>query len=159
MRRTALLMGMAGLVLLLAAGVALAGVTKTCPKNCKGTQTADTLTGSNRPNQIKGLGGGDLINGLRNDDTLYGNAGDDRVNGGLGDDEVYGGNGNDYVEGDYGHDLIDTGLGSDLVAARDGYEDRIICGEGTEDRVYADAIDIQQGCEIQLEEEPSPPSR
>jgi len=57
MRRTALLMtAMAGLVLLLAASVALAGVTKSCPKNCKGTRTADTLTGSNHPNQIKGLG-------------------------------------------------------------------------------------------------------
>ncbi len=157
MRKMATMVAAVAVALLAAGGVALAA-TIDCPGDCTGTADPDRLIGSSNPQTMQGLEGGDSISGYRGDDDVVGGRGGDAVYGGLGDDEVYGNQGNDYVEGDYGHDLIDTGLGSDLVAARDGYEDRIICGEGTDDRVYADPIDVQRDCETQLEEEPSPPS-
>ena len=83
-------------------------------------------------------------------------AGGDAVYGGLGDDRVLGGTGNDYVEGDYGHDYINTGTGSDKVAAKDGYRDRIICGQGNRDKVYKDKKDRTRGCEIKLSQKPRP---
>ena len=103
-----------------------------------------------------GLGGGDSISGYRGDDDVEGGAGGDAVYGGYGDDRVLGGAGNDYVEGDYGHDYINTGSGSDKVAAKDGYRDRIICGQGNRDKVYKDRIDRTRGCEIKLEQKPNP---
>jgi glucose/arabinose dehydrogenase len=94
--------------------------------------------------------------GTPGDDILEGTPGDDVICGGYGDDRVLGGAGNDYVEGDFGHDYINTGSGSDKVAARDGYRDRIVCGQGRRDKVYKNRIDRTRGCERALKEKPSP---
>lgn len=87
---------------------------------------------------IEGLGESDLVHGCRGD-TPYGNPGADAVYGNL----VYGGIGNDFVRG--GH--ISTGDGSDKVAARDGYQNRIVCGWCASDVAYNDSFDTTQSCE------------
>jgi Ca2+-binding RTX toxin-like protein len=155
MRRIPLLVVALAVALLAASGVALA-VTKNCPGNCTGTNNPDRLIGSSQSQTMKGLKGGDSISGYRGDDDVVGGRGDDAVYGGLGDDLVYGNQGNDYVEGDYGHDYINTGNGSDKVAARDGYKDRVICGQGDRDLVYVDQLDVTKGCERTTNEKPSP---
>jgi Ca2+-binding RTX toxin-like protein len=155
MRRPVLLMALAAVALLVASGVAIAA-TLNCSGNCVGTPNPDRLIGSNNSQTMRGLGGGDSISGYRGDDIVEGNGGADAVFGGLGDDRVSGGSGNDYVEGDYGHDHINTGNGADEVAARDGYRDRIKCGQGSRDKVYKDSIDKTRGCERTLDQKPSP---
>ena len=147
MRKAILLLVTMGAAVLVAGGVALAGVTKTCPTDCFGTQDPDTLNGSTNANVIKALGGGDRVHGWEGNDALYGNPGNDAIYGDYGDDSVYGGDGDDYVEGGYGQDYIDTGDGRDKVGAKDGYKDRIVCGGGGSDLVYHDAkLDVLRGC-------------
>ena len=141
--------------LLVAGGTALAA-TINCAGDCSGTNDPDRLIGSSNPQTMVGLGGGDSISGYRGDDDVEGGPDGDAVYGGYGDDRVLGGTGNDYVEGDYGHDYINTGSGSDKVAAKDGYRDRIICGQGNRDKVYKDKIDRASGCEIKLSQKPRP---
>ena len=156
MRKMATMVAAVAVALLAAGGVALAA-TIDCPGNCTGTADPDRLIGSSNPQTMLGLGGGDSISGYRGDDDVEGGAGGDAVYGGLGDDRVLGGTGNDYVEGDYGHDYINTGSGSDKVAAKDGFKDRIICGQGNRDKVYKDRIDRTRGCEVTLSRKPSSP--
>ena len=154
-RKMGLLLAALAVGLLAASGVALAA-TINCTGDCTGTNDPDRLIGSSNPQTMLGLDGGDSISGYRGDDDVEGGAGGDAVYGGYGDDRVLGGTGNDYVEGDYGHDYINTGTGSDKVAAKDGYRDRIICGQGNRDKVYKDKIDRTRGCEIKLEQKPRP---
>ena len=149
------MMAAMAVVLLVASGVALAA-TIDCQGDCVGTPDPDRLIGSSNPQTMQGLGGGDSISGYRGDDDVEGDGGADAVYGGYGDDRVFGNAGNDYVEGDFGHDYINTGSGSDKVAARDGYRDRIICGQGNRDKVYKDRIDRTRGCERTLNHKPSP---
>ncbi len=156
MRRAILLLTVMAGALVVASGVALAA-TIDCPGDCTGTNDPDRLVGSSNPQTMQGLGGGDSISGYRGDDDVEGGAGGDAVYGGYGDDQVNGNQGNDYVEGDFGHDYINTGSGSDKVAAKDGYRDRIICGQGNRDKVYKDKIDRTRGCEITLGQKPSSP--
>jgi Ca2+-binding RTX toxin-like protein len=64
-------------------------------ENLRGTNFADTFTGSADANRIKGEGGDDTIRGLGGDDTLFGDAGADMLNGGTGYDVLSGGAGVD----------------------------------------------------------------
>src|SRR5215210_925740 len=155
MRRTVLLLAAMAVALLVVSGVALA-IVKECPRDCTGTDNPDRLSGSANPQKMKGLGGNDSISGYRGDDIVDGDGGNDAVYGGLGDDLIYGDAGNDYAEGDFGHDYIDTGRGRDKVAARDGYKDRIVCGQGNRDIVYKDSFDVTRGCERTVNQKPSP---
>jgi len=155
MRKMWLMLAALAVGLLAASGVALAA-TIDCPGDCSGTADPDRLIGSSASQTMLGLEGGDSISGYRGDDDVEGGRGGDAVYGGYGDDRVLGNQGNDYVEGDFGHDYINTGTGSDEVAAKDGFRDRIVCGQGTRDKVYKDKIDRTRGCEIKLEQKPSP---
>src|SRR5215208_1145567 len=71
-RKTMLWVAAVALALSLAAGAAAfaqtpsfgaqgQGVSKTCPEDCDGTTFPDTLTGTDAPNHINGLGGNDSI--------------------------------------------------------------------------------------------------
>ena len=51
-----------------------------------------------------------------------------------------------------GADSVDLGVGNDSVDARDGFQDRIQCGEGA-DTASLDQFDIQTGCESVTVEE------
>lgn len=110
------------LLLLLAAGDALAGVE----------------LGGGGDDALRGSAGGDRLAGFDGDDTLHGAAGDDAIYGGAGDDTIYGGPGEDEVLG---------GAGDDFIEARDGEVDRVSCGPGA-DTVSIDSNDfVSPDCE------------
>jgi hypothetical protein len=119
-------------------GAALA-VTKTCSENpCVGTNGPDRLKGTDAKNEIRGLAGPDYIAGKQSADDLYGNRGQDEVRAGNGRDRVFGGRGRDVLYG---------GGGNDTMNARDGYEDDVNCGLGT-DTAYVDKLDrVNEDCE------------
>jgi Ca2+-binding RTX toxin-like protein len=155
-----LLVAAMALVLLLAAGMALAqtfgdqrgqGVARSCNTNCIGTEYPDTLKCTNNDNTIKGEGRfesvnfGDLIQGHGGNDTLDG----DQVEGGTGADIVNGDAGNDALIGGTGRDHINAGSGSDSITAKDGYKDIIDCGSSTNDKLvsYDKGLDVFRDCE------------
>ena len=110
------------LLLLLAAGDALAGVEL-------GRGGDDTLRGSARNDRLAGINGEDTLHGATGDDTLYGGAGRDEIYGGGGKDDVLAGAGHDFVE------------------AKDGAVDRVSCGPGN-DSISVDRKDmVSSDCE------------
>jgi Ca2+-binding RTX toxin-like protein len=152
------------LVLLLAAGMALAQafgdqrsqvVARTCNTNCIGTEYPDTLKGTNNDNTIKGEGRfesvnfGDLIQGHGGNYTLDGDQGGDKVEGSTGADIVNGDAGNDALIGGTGRDHINAGSGSDSITSKDGHKDTIDCGSSTNDRLVScdKGLDVFRDCE------------
>jgi Ca2+-binding RTX toxin-like protein len=79
-------------------------------------------------------------------DVLIGNAAPNLLIGGAGADLLIGLEGGDAIAGGAGRDRIDAGPGSDRVSARDGWVDRVRCGEDR-DAVQADRGDRLIGCE------------
>jgi len=116
---TALLVGLATLVIALASGTeadAAGGVT--ClglTATHAGTNGNDTITGTDGPDVIAGLGGKDVIYGLGGDDIICGGTGGDRIEGGSGADRIFGGLGHDLLKGGPGADTIKAGIGNDWV--------------------------------------------
>lgn len=122
------------------------------------------FTGTDGPDQIKllnpGNSGPSTLTGLGGDDVLVGYDFDDRVDGGAGDDTVEGGRGHDTVTGGPGRDTIygdatsshcswyscKVPFGNDTILARDGEQDNIDCGIGT-DTAVVDTIDVVANCE------------
>jgi len=86
----------------------------------KGTNAAETLTGTNKNDVIMGLGGNDQITGANGDDVVCGGAGDDVVNGANGNDVLLGGFGNDTVAGANGDDVLIGGPGVDVLNGGSG---------------------------------------
>jgi Ca2+-binding RTX toxin-like protein len=88
--------------------------------------------------------------------TLLGGAGADRLTGGPaadqlsgddGDDVLAGGGGDDVLIGGLGVDELGGGAGDDDIRARDGIQDVVTCGDGS-DRVDADTLDaVAADCE------------
>ena len=72
--------------------------------------------------------------------------GPDLVRTGPGPDDVQTGAGNDIVDSGPGADVLKAGNGNDTVGVRDGTQDLVDCGGGT-DTVTADAVDVLTGCE------------
>lgn len=90
---------------------------------------ADTITGGEGKDWLRGEGGADLIQGMGGDDTLQGGNGIDRLEGGTGDDYLggeagndllFGGAGADRLEGHAGNDSLDGGSGADLMTGMEG---------------------------------------
>ncbi len=122
------------------------------------------FTGSEGPDQIKlvnpGNTGASKLIGRGGDDVLVGYDFDDQVDGGTGNDTVEGGRGNDTVTGGAGRDTIygdatsshctwyscKIPFGNDTIQARDGEQDNIDCGIGT-DTAVVDTIDVVANCE------------
>ena len=104
------------LLLILAAGDALAGVEL-------GGGGDNTLRGTDRADRIAGFNG---------EDALYGGPGDDILYGGAGKDEIYAGDGGDDVL---------AGAGDDFIEAKDGAVDHVGCGPG-DDSVSVDRKDL-----------------
>jgi RTX calcium-binding nonapeptide repeat (4 copies) len=123
-KRATISMVVGTLLLILAAGTALAAVVDCFGGDCFGTPDNDTLNGSAGEDFIHGLGGADVVSGLGSNDVLYAysgvfdfsGGGDDRLRGGEGNDRLYGDSGNDTLYGDLGDDeLLGTGGGDDAV--------------------------------------------
>jgi Ca2+-binding RTX toxin-like protein len=73
---------------------------------------ADTITGSDKADNMHGFAGNDTIDGGDGNDTLGGDAGNDSLIGGLGDDSLDGGAGNDTYAVDSAADAAnETGKG------------------------------------------------
>jgi Ca2+-binding RTX toxin-like protein len=90
------------------------------PKSLKinmilGTPDPDVLTGTNKDDRIRALGGKDKVFGKQGDDFLGGGQGQDTLYGGSGSDNIEGHKGNDLIFGGNGFDLIDGGQGDDHI--------------------------------------------
>ncbi len=94
---------------------------------------------------VTGGPGADELLGGRDDDTLYGEAGADTIEGGPGNDMISAGpmeeKDVDTVRGEEGNDTIS-------VANRPASKDTVGCGQGDNDKVIADSLDVvSDSCE------------
>jgi RTX calcium-binding nonapeptide repeat (4 copies) len=135
MRRNVLLGAVVAVALILGTGaVALAdAITCKAGTDCRGTNRADTLTGSPGMDMMFGRAGGDLLKGNAGRDEMEGGLGADRVLGGFGNDEVvWGGeqrrSSSSFTYPDKSGDIAAGGRGGDRVYG--GF------GQGGVDRVY-----------------------
>ncbi|MCW9001925.1 MAG: hypothetical protein OQJ87_04325 [Rhodospirillales bacterium] len=99
-----------------------------------GTAGADTLSGANGNDLIKGFAGDDAIDGGAGSDTLYGGDGIDTIRGGAGIDTLYGENGNDTLDGGDDADTLDGGWGNDVLHGDGG--DDTLKGNFDKDTLY-----------------------
>ena len=98
--------------------------------------------------------------------TLLGGPGADRLTGGPAVDQLSGDDGDDVLAGGGGGDVLLGGLGTDQVSGeggdddlrvRDGIQDVVRCGEGS-DRVEADTLDdVDPDCEAVSRVATAPP--
>ena len=107
--------------------------------------------GNEGPSSLRGLGGNDVLVGYDFDDAVDGGAGNDTVEGGRGNDTVTGGPGRDTIYGDATSSHCSwysckIPFGNDTINARDGEQDNIDCGIGT-DTAVVDPIDVVANCE------------
>ncbi|MGF1537706.1 MAG: hypothetical protein ACFB4J_14665, partial [Elainellaceae cyanobacterium] len=115
------------------------------PRNQRGTNGRDVLTGDGRDNRLVGRGGSDRLIGRAGEDTLIGGSGNDRLVGGnnsdrllggRGNDRLVGGRGDDFLRGDRGNDTLIGGGGADIFALRAGQgRDRINRFQNGQDRI------------------------
>jgi RTX calcium-binding nonapeptide repeat (4 copies) len=101
-----------------------------------------TVTLDGQPND--GQSGGD--NAEADVENVLGGAGGDTIVGDAGSNVLQGGDGGDVIDGGPGLDFIDGGPGNDRLLARDGFQDRVACGDGN-DTAVVDAFDSVDGCE------------
>jgi Ca2+-binding RTX toxin-like protein len=116
-----------------------------------GTDSGETLNGTQLPDRVFARGGDDTVNALAGPDRVFAGDGDDTVNAGRGNDRVHGGDGNDEVRGVQGNDLILGGRGNDTLEGdtpntgdRTSY-DRISGGPGTDTITGGDSYDKLSG--------------
>ncbi|MGP3966614.1 calcium-binding protein [Streptomyces sp. 6N223] len=76
---------------------------------------SDTLTGTDRDDNLNGQWGNDTIHAGDGADWLKGAAGDDELHAGAGNDSVHGNAGNDTMFGDAGDDVLEGGQGTDQI--------------------------------------------
>lgn len=118
-----------------------------CTNLRRGTDRAETITGTVASDRILGLGGNDVIDGLAGDDCLSGGGGSDRLVGGTGNDELNGGSGNDRLVGGSGKNRYSSGEGNDSVSAANRRRETIDCGSGRRDKARVDRNDRVRRCE------------
>ena len=145
MRRTAMILVVAALMVGVFASVALA-TSVVLP----GTDERDVISGTKQDEVIKGMGGDDTLNGFGGQDVVKGGDGPDEMGGGNGSDKAYGNAGNDNLidAPDKNKDLLYGGTGDDMVQVRDfpAVKDVVYCGPGT-DTAYVDRLDVTNDCE------------
>ena len=95
---------------------------------------------------LEGRGGNDTLIGNSGSSGLSGGAGNDRLDGGQGDDVLEGGDGDDVLTGGENADILRGGAGNDTFYARDGAQDTLEGGSGT-DRAQRDSVDLRSGIE------------
>jgi Ca2+-binding RTX toxin-like protein len=79
-------------------------------------------------------------------ENIIGGAGEDTLTGDGNPNDIDGGDGGDVINPGGGPDFVDGGPGNDRIEARDGAQDRILCGEGN-DLAVTDEFDTVVGCE------------
>jgi CSLREA domain-containing protein len=98
-----------GITVDLAQGTASDGDTLVSVRNVRGSEGADTITGSSARNHLEGLGSNDTISGGNKRDKIHGGSHNDDLFGEDGDDKLIGGKGGD--------DSCDGGSGTDSSRA------------------------------------------
>jgi uncharacterized repeat protein (TIGR01451 family) len=93
-----------------------------------------------------GGSGDDHFTGDEESNVFVGGAGADLLDGAAGDDFLLGQSGADSLTGGDGFDYLDSGADDDSIQSRDGAEDEVDCGSGT-DAVVADPADSTVDCE------------
>jgi Ca2+-binding RTX toxin-like protein len=113
-----------------------------------GQRGADRLVGNAQADRLFGGPGRDRLIGGPGNDGLAGRGGADRLIGGKGPDRLNGGGGRDRLTAGGGTNRLNGGGGNDRLFSRNGLQDKVRCGAGT-DRVRADADDNVLGdCEV-----------
>lgn len=79
-------------------------------------------------------------------ENVVGGSGNDAITGSATTNDVDGGPGNDTINPGGGSDVVEGGPGNDVVLARDGVQDRVVCGDGA-DSATVDAFETLEGCE------------
>jgi RTX calcium-binding nonapeptide repeat (4 copies) len=91
---------------------------------------------------LKGRAGDDILRGTRGLDlSIEGGPGNDMLRGDEGSDRLSGGAGGDTLVGDRGPDLLRAGKGDDSLLARDGQQDHVNGGPGSDEARIDAAID------------------
>ncbi|WP_039018646.1 calcium-binding protein [Halocynthiibacter namhaensis] len=116
----------------------------TAPNLLAGDGTAETISGTDKNDDIDGAGGNDLINGYDGDDEIHGGAGDDTIDGDDGDDDLSGDFGNDEIHAGDGEDTITGDDGNDRLFGENG-DDTVRGGDGDDFVVGGDGDDILEG--------------
>ncbi len=96
-----------------------------------GDDLTDVMRGNGGADRIIGEGGDDVVRGDGGDDTLYGNGGADLLIGDSGNDTLNGGRGSDSMQGGSGNDIYFVNGSGDLISES--------AGNGSADRVAASA--------------------
>lgn len=81
-----------------------------------GTDSSETLTGTEGTDVVVMGGGNDVFNGKGGDDVICGGAGKDSITPGPGNDIVHGGDGVDKIFEGPGDDRLDGGPGIDMLS-------------------------------------------
>jgi Ca2+-binding RTX toxin-like protein len=120
MQPAILLLTVMVMALALASGVAMAQ-DKACPTGgglCVGTDNDDTLTGSDKDDDMRGLMGQDTLNAAAGFDTLRGGRGGDTLNGEADNDTLIGQQGGDALNGGAADDTYQfgNGWGADTIS-------------------------------------------
>lgn len=103
-----------------------------------------------------GGGGADMLRGGPGSDVQDGGSGPDRLDGGPGNETQKGGSGADTIVTGGGSNVVQgdgatTGAaGNDVIYAQNWRRDRVDCGGGRRDRVYADRFDQLVACEVRV---------
>ncbi len=142
--------------MLLANGAALAE-TFVCDgiPPCYGTPENDHITGTPGGETIYAYGGEDHVIAGEGNDTVYGSSGSDSLEVEGGSDKVYGGGSGDAIYANTNDTPGSTdhsygGGGNDTIQAKDGNEDIINCGKGTDNVIYDASLDTVTACENKL---------
>lgn len=109
--------------------------TPTDPLLLRGTEGADSLSGTGGDETMLGLEGDDVLWGRGGDDVVFAGIGDDVATGALGNDRVYGSDGDDVVSGLWGDDLLRGGAGDDAIVDTRGAD--TIFGDSGNDTILA----------------------
>jgi RTX calcium-binding nonapeptide repeat (4 copies) len=108
------------------------------------------IRGAHGHDLIHGGRGHDLIHGGRGHDHIHGGPGNDHMRGGHHHDRIHGGAGRDRLEGGGGDDQLidrqgatvaDGGPGRNYVDVADGNRDRVLCADGSSNRIVVDRGD------------------
>ena len=151
-KKIAIMLAVAGTMLLLSSGVAFAVQIINCERGhaCVGTPKSDSMRGTQGSDRMSGRDSKDVMRGNSGKDTMRGAEGNDVIKGGNGNDTTLGGPGNDTMnagadndslDGGPGNDIMNAGGGDDTIMANDGELDSISCGLGT-DVVFVDQEDL-----------------
>jgi len=124
-----------------------------------GSSHADVVFGSDRGDEVEGLGGQDVLvgrggpdhlDGGNGDDDLIGRGAGDGLAGGNGEDRAHGGPGNDFLTGDTGRDMLLGRTGNDILIEHGRAPNLILAGRNRDTCIgtYRVPPNIQRGCEI-----------